>query len=532
MNETNDFHLSTSGNGDGVIESTTSQNVTSRISPTRVPVYVIESQISEQLVLAGSYFYSIVGITALLANLFVIIVILIWERNRSNRSVTQLFAMNLAVADLLFVFITPLYFVQNWHTFWGGLPMCFANKVFHVICLHASIIFLTVMSLDRLLATVFLMRMRIYRTRKNAIIACVVVWLVAIATSAPWMTTVDIIRFRGGASQCSHEWPKSNHVLHDEIDNYFYGTDEDKDKLYEELKIGPYEDYDYYGIDSNETAGNETEEREESLLWWENPEYVAKLTTYDNTTGNNTEEQQDYQHDDDYVVSCYTPNEHSPMYKTTTKMRFIFLFICPVVIIAGSYLAILFKATKSLNRMQSAQRNMRKHMVVTILAMVAAFITCWTPTLVFNMFKIYTDVKMHVKTCFWIQEAFDWLAYSTCAINPILYWLASRSFQQKIRAVHEYLTTGRNLRSLVIRVREESTNRTSILRMQPAAKNTAGTNSNRNEDTMPLRPLNNNQKPDDEKDESLKNSAKKSKEKDVDGQKAALLGSKENDDIV
>ena len=48
--------------------------------------------------------------------------------------------MNLAVADLLFVFITPLYFVQNWHTFWGGLPMCFANKGIFVIIFFIIII--------------------------------------------------------------------------------------------------------------------------------------------------------------------------------------------------------------------------------------------------------------------------------------------------------------------------------------------------------------------------------------------------------
>ncbi len=42
------------------------------------------------------------------------------------------------------------------------------------------------MSIDRLLATVYLIRMRIYRTRRNAFYACLLVWIFALLTSSPY----------------------------------------------------------------------------------------------------------------------------------------------------------------------------------------------------------------------------------------------------------------------------------------------------------------------------------------------------------
>ena len=48
---------------------------------------------------------------------------------------------------------------------------------------RASILLLTAMSLDRVLATVYLIETRVYRTRKNASKVCWVIWLVSLASS-------------------------------------------------------------------------------------------------------------------------------------------------------------------------------------------------------------------------------------------------------------------------------------------------------------------------------------------------------------
>ena len=76
------------------------------------------------------------------------------------------------------------------------------------------------MSLDRLLATVFLMRMRVHRTRNTATWCCVIVWVVAIATAYPWMATVSIEKFSDGETHCSHSWPKTFEMLTDEVDMF------------------------------------------------------------------------------------------------------------------------------------------------------------------------------------------------------------------------------------------------------------------------------------------------------------------------
>jgi len=43
------------------------------------------------------------------ANLFVITVILVWERYNANRTVANVFIVNLAFADFLFLVILPLH---------------------------------------------------------------------------------------------------------------------------------------------------------------------------------------------------------------------------------------------------------------------------------------------------------------------------------------------------------------------------------------------------------------------------------------
>ena len=57
---------------------------------------------------------------------------------------------------------------------------------------HASILFLTVMSLDRFLATVYLIETRIYRTRKNTIRVCALVWIISIAMAAPFFVFAQL----------------------------------------------------------------------------------------------------------------------------------------------------------------------------------------------------------------------------------------------------------------------------------------------------------------------------------------------------
>ena len=52
---------------------------------------------------------------------------------------------------------------------------------------HASILFLTAMSIDRCLATKYLIETRVHRTRKNATRASWTIWLVAMVTGVPFM---------------------------------------------------------------------------------------------------------------------------------------------------------------------------------------------------------------------------------------------------------------------------------------------------------------------------------------------------------
>lgn len=94
--------------------------------------------------------------------------------------------MNLVVSDLLFVFTLPLrvfYFInQDWP--FGSTVCKVSVSLFHTN-LYGSIFFLTCISVDRFLAIVHPFRSRTLRTKRNAKIVCIAVWVLVLSASLP-----------------------------------------------------------------------------------------------------------------------------------------------------------------------------------------------------------------------------------------------------------------------------------------------------------------------------------------------------------
>lgn len=102
----------------------------------------------------------------------------------SNETTTYM--MNLVVSDLLFVLTLPLrvfYFIQqNWP--FGSLLCQLSVSLFYTN-MYGSILFLTCISVDRFLAIVYPFRSRGLRTKRNAKIVCVAVWILVLSGSLP-----------------------------------------------------------------------------------------------------------------------------------------------------------------------------------------------------------------------------------------------------------------------------------------------------------------------------------------------------------
>uniref|UniRef100_A0A182N704 G-protein coupled receptors family 1 profile domain-containing protein n=1 Tax=Anopheles dirus TaxID=7168 RepID=A0A182N704_9DIPT len=129
-------------------------------------------------------FFGLIGITGLLGNALVVLVVL---SNPQMRSTTNLLIINLAIADLLFVvFCIPFtatdYVLPSWP--YGEL-WCKSVQYLIVVTAHASIYTLVLMSLDRFLAVVHPIASMVIRTEKNTVLAITILWVVIITTGLP-----------------------------------------------------------------------------------------------------------------------------------------------------------------------------------------------------------------------------------------------------------------------------------------------------------------------------------------------------------
>lgn len=129
-------------------------------------------------------FFGFIGITGLLGNALVVMVVL---SNPNMRSTTNLLIINLAMADLLFVvFCVPFtgsdYVLDEWP--YGDI-WCRVVQYLIVVTAHASIYTLVLMSLDRYLAVVHPIASMVIRTETHTMRAIFVMWFLILTSAIP-----------------------------------------------------------------------------------------------------------------------------------------------------------------------------------------------------------------------------------------------------------------------------------------------------------------------------------------------------------
>lgn len=127
--------------------------------------------------------FSIVFVVGLITN---VVAMYIFTCSLKLRNETTTYMMNLVVSDLLFVFTLPLrvfYFInRNWPF---GSTLCKVSVSLFYTNMYGSIFFLTCISVDRFLAIVHPFRSRTLRTKRNAKIVCIAVWVLVLSGSLP-----------------------------------------------------------------------------------------------------------------------------------------------------------------------------------------------------------------------------------------------------------------------------------------------------------------------------------------------------------
>ena len=127
-------------------------------------------------------------------------------------------------------------FKKTYNTFYFTFVLLNINTLLTVIDhvnYHASILFLTAMSVDRCLATTYLMATRVYRTRNNATRCSWAIWLVAVATGVPFML---YSKMRDG--KCQVEFPSSarDFESESELEDFIQRISNNTDFEYESLE--------------------------------------------------------------------------------------------------------------------------------------------------------------------------------------------------------------------------------------------------------------------------------------------------------
>lgn len=161
-----------------------------------------------------TFFFGIIG------NTLTIYVIL---RNKRMKTVATCFILNLAVADDFFMLSLPFMayntFTKNW--IFGSL-MCKLMSALYGVNLYASIFTMVLMSFDRYLAIVHPLRSIRYRTVKNAVVVCVLIWMACCIIMMPYWLYAQTGTSNNSLnkSTCQIYWPSGSSQQH----RYFWAN--------------------------------------------------------------------------------------------------------------------------------------------------------------------------------------------------------------------------------------------------------------------------------------------------------------------
>lgn len=123
--------------------------------------------------------------------------IVIWVTAfKSKKTVSSVWLLNLAMADFVFVLFLPFYIdyiLRDFH--WDfGVAMCKINSFMSVMNMYASVLFLTVLTIDRYVSVVHLNWSQRHRTVERAWMVCGCIWAIAATMSCPALIFRDTMR--------------------------------------------------------------------------------------------------------------------------------------------------------------------------------------------------------------------------------------------------------------------------------------------------------------------------------------------------
>ncbi|KAM9306883.1 proteinase-activated receptor 1-like [Pholidichthys leucotaenia] len=132
-------------------------------------------------------FYSFICIISVPIN---ICAVLAFARRIRPKKPATIYMINLAFADLIFALMLPfkIYYHFEGNNWIFGALMCRVVTAAFYWNMYCSVLLIACISVDRLLAVVYPIDSLTWRRPRNAIIACVTMWMISLAASVPIVT--------------------------------------------------------------------------------------------------------------------------------------------------------------------------------------------------------------------------------------------------------------------------------------------------------------------------------------------------------
>ncbi|XP_066201560.1 C-X-C chemokine receptor type 2-like [Saccopteryx leptura] len=142
--------------------------------------------------------YALVFLLSLLGNSLVMLVVLY---SRVSRSVTDIYLLNLAMADLLFALTLPIWAVSKAKGWIFGTPLCKVVSLLKEVNFYSGILLLACISVDRYLAIVHATR-TLTQKRHWVKFICLGIWALSLILSLPVFLTRSVVKSHGSSPVC------------------------------------------------------------------------------------------------------------------------------------------------------------------------------------------------------------------------------------------------------------------------------------------------------------------------------------------
>ncbi|NXN92953.1 CCR5 protein, partial [Rhinopomastus cyanomelas] len=152
--------------------------------------------------------YSLVVIFGLTGNLLVVLILV---KHKRLKSMTDIYLLNLAISDLLFVFSLPFWAYYAVYDWIFGEALCRILSGVYLLGFYSGIFFIILLTLDRYLAIVHAVFALKARTVTYGILTSSVTWAVAVFASVPGIVFHKTQR-ENSHYTCSAHYPSTSAI--------------------------------------------------------------------------------------------------------------------------------------------------------------------------------------------------------------------------------------------------------------------------------------------------------------------------------